>query len=219
MNCRTIIFESSFNSIPSFFIFRTEWLKNSSSKAGIMAFNHIPTSRYYLKMGRRKHHPSFIHSSTHPNCIFTLPTYLRVHIHSTKYCQMQLPAEEVAAQRGDSVAPVLWHFYSSDWDFQKGNELSKSDYNSVWIGLLTSWVIYFKTLVTKAFAFFFSFPIAFTFFITQVWSNIVLWQAVRAKLKHCFLLSSLSFSCSFPFLMTFSRGLLITKGETDLFHL
>lgn len=201
-NCGTIVFISPFTSIPSFFIARIARLKNSSSKAVIVAFNHPPCLKILLKIGRLNHHASFTHSATHPNCMFMWPTHLWVHVHTTKHYQKQLPAEEVRARTGDLVPLRLWHFYSSDWDFQKGNELSKSDYNSVWIGLLTSWVIFLKTSrpesATKAFAFFIP-RFAFTFFITQVWSNIVLWQAVRAKLKRHFCYNPSLSDAHFPF--------------------
>lgn len=91
--------------------------------------------------------------------MFAWPTHLWVHLHSTKYSQEQLPGAEGTTQAGDRAPPRLWHFYNNDWDFQRGNELSKSDFSSAWIGLPASGVIFFKTsrseLVTKAFAFFY----------------------------------------------------------------
>lgn len=115
-------------------------------------------------------------------------------LHDLQIFGYTFTAQNAPRSRGNSTGrdwapPRLWHFYNNGWDFQRGNELSKSASSSVWIGLPTSGVIFFKAsrseLVTKVFAFFFNSPFTSAFSITQAWSNTVLWQAARAKLQHC----------------------------------
>lgn len=112
-----------------------EFFNNSNS--GPLSSSH---HKMLLETGKMKL-SSFLHAQGNTNQLNVCMTHTSL---GTPSHHKILPGAERTAQAGDWAPPRLWHFYNNDWDFQRGNELSKSDSSSVWIGLPTSEVIFLK---------------------------------------------------------------------------
>lgn len=112
-----------------------EFFKNSNSGPKSPSLLKIP-----LKTGKMKL-SSLLHPQGNTYQLYVCMTYTSL---GTPSQHKILPGAEGTAQAGDRAPPRLWHFYNNDWDFQRGSELSKSDFSSAWIGLPASGVIFLK---------------------------------------------------------------------------
>lgn len=162
-------------------------------------------------MGRWSHHPFFNHSWALPSCMVTLPPLLWVLAHSSS--SSQHTRQEAGCSSGifTAVAEI----------FRRETKclcliITQCELDSWPLGSFSN--IQARISSKSIFFFYLFLSPLLLFFITRPRSDIVLWQAVRAKLKHCSCCNP-SLSHSFPFLMPVSGGLLITTRETDLFHL